>query len=127
MLYQIMNSQRFWAALARDLCSKPETGNLFYPVGDYSTTELIHWALRRLRARDAWASNVNDPSQPLKFRSRVIEASFDIFGAEPLRGGRWLFAIDVKGTGPPAISWTWKGNRLNLNFYLSRTAHVSSL
>ncbi len=92
-----MNSQRFWAALARDLGSKPETGNLFYPVGDYLATELMYWALRRLRARDAWASN--DPSQPLKFRSRVIGAGFDIYRAGLLRGGQWLFVIELKGTG----------------------------
>lgn len=92
----ITNSQQFWAALAHDLCSKPGIGKLMYPLGNYSTAGLMRWTLRRLRARDRWASD--DPSQPLRFRSWTIDGGPVLYRAELFRGGRWLFTMRLDGT-----------------------------
>lgn len=91
----MMNSQAFWTNLARDLCSKPGIGKLTYPLGTYSTTELMHWTLRRLRAQDRWTSE--DCSSSLQFRSRLVDGGFALYGAVLLRGGRWLFTIQHSG------------------------------
>lgn len=91
-----MNSEQFWAGLARDLCSKRGIGKLMYPLGNYSTTEQMGWVLRRLRTRDCWASD--DLSWPLRFRLQRVKGGFDFCGAELLRGGRWLFTIQHDGT-----------------------------
>ncbi len=56
----------------------------------------MHWTLRRLRARDAWASY--GFSQSLNFRWRLIKGDFALEAAELLRGGRWLFTIHHDGT-----------------------------
>jgi hypothetical protein len=56
----------------------------------------MHWTLRRLRARDWWASD--DPSQPLQFRPRLIDGGLGLYGAELLPGGRWLFTVRHEGT-----------------------------
>lgn len=92
-----MNSEQFWAGLARDLCSKPGIGKLMYPLGNYSTNEQMHWVLRRLRTRDRWASR-DISCQPLRFHSRRVQGGFNFSGAELLRGGRWLFTIQHDGT-----------------------------
>lgn len=112
-----MNSERFWTNFARSLCSKPGIGEITYPFGNYSTVELMHWTLRRLRARDRWLSD--DPSQPLQFRSRLIDGDRGLYGAELLRGGRWLFTIRQNGTAhildlekePPQPQFLFKTHR----------------
>ncbi len=91
-----MNCEKFWANLARDLCSKPGIGKLVYPLGNYSTIELMHWTLHRLRARNYWASG--DDSHPLRFRSRLVEGGFALSGAVLIRGGRWLFTMRRGGS-----------------------------